>query len=313
NEQGVARTLNNIGLINMEEDNLDTAVYYFGKELYESNHNRQKKIDTEAMDRAYTNIGIVYHKQKKLLNALDYFNKSLAIRKSLNDMDGMAISYTNIASVYDDMMRAPDSLKQRFIRLYYTNSTISDKDLDKLLSDSSLALHQKSLAMSKIVGDKEAIALSIQGIGNIYMAKGDYKQALGYLREAAAIDKAINQKKEYYELLVSASECYEKLGMKDSAYNYFKYAMAVKDTVFNEEKQKAIGREEVKYEYEKKQALADAENRRQHAIEEEQRKRQQLYIYAAVGGILLLGAFLFFVFKRLQITRRQKSIIEHQK
>jgi tetratricopeptide (TPR) repeat protein len=310
-KKGQARTLNNIGLINMDEGNLDTAIYYFRQSLKID----EERKDTEGIQRAYNNIGVIYHQQEKYLSALDYFIKSFMVRKQEGDMDGVAVSYNNIAAIYDDMTHAADSVKERFVKTYNPHLSASPtiQEIDKLLLDSSLSLHQRALTLSKAVGDRDAIALSTQGIGSIYEARSDYKTALPYLLQAAEIEKEINKKKSYYELLVDVSNCYEKLGRTDSALSYFRHAMAIKDTVFNEEKQKAIGREEVKYEYEKKQALDEAENKKQHDIEEERRKRQNLIIYAGTLGIILLGVFLVFVMQRLRITRKQKSIIEKQK
>jgi len=156
-------------------------------------------------------------------------------------------------------------------------------------------------------------AESTEGIGDIFGDKGNYKQALDYFRNASVIYKSINSRKDYYHTLIDISKSYEKMKQPDSALYYYKQAGAIHDSIFNEEKQKAIGREEVRYSYEKKQALEEADHKKQHELEEEQRKRQQLIIYAGTGGVLLLVAFLIFVAQRLRITNRQKNIIGEQK
>ncbi len=49
------------------------------------------------------------------------------------------------------------------------------------------------------------------------------------------------------------------------------------------------------------------------AIEQEAKKKQKIITYATAGGLGLVGIFLIFVFNRLQVTKRQKNIIQEQK
>ncbi|HXP52448.1 MAG TPA: tetratricopeptide repeat protein, partial [Bacteroidia bacterium] len=263
----------------------------------------------------YNNIGIIYRNQKNYIKALDYYFKSLALRKEANNMANIAITYTNIANAYNFLASEPDSTKEHFIKVHYAGNPNkpSLKELSGILRDSALVLYKKGLELSTEVGDMSNIAESNDGIGLINQDRGNYNEALNYLKKAASIYKDINSRKDYYEVLKDISTNFEKLRQPDSALSYFRQAMSIRDSVFNEDKQKAIGREEVKYSYEKKQALQEAESKKQHELEEEQRKRQQLIIYAGTGGVLLLIAFLIFVAQRLRITNRQKNIIGEQK
>ncbi|MGP8217740.1 MAG: tetratricopeptide repeat protein [Bacteroidia bacterium] len=311
NKSGMARTYNNIGLLYEEEGNNDSALSYFQKCLAIE----KEQNDKEGIDMAYNNLGLIYHDQKKYFSALEYYFKSLEFRKELNNEAGIAITYTNIANIYKDLAAKPDSVKHRFIDVYYSekNNHPSLNEIDRVLLDSALVLYQKGLKISQAAGDRSNIAASTLGIGQIYNARGDFKLALIYYKTASSIFKEINSKKNYSETLENISDCYKGLKQIDSAFVYFKLSTAIHDSVFNEDKQKEIGREEVKYAYEKKQALEEAESSRQHALEEEQRKRQQLIIYAGTGGLLLLIVFLVFVVQRLRITNRQKNIIGEQK
>ncbi|HSY76026.1 MAG TPA: SpoIIE family protein phosphatase, partial [Bacteroidia bacterium] len=238
-----------------------------------------------------------------------------ALRKQAGNMAGIAVTYTNIANAYNFLATEPDSTKKHFIEVFYAAKANKPglKEISNILRDSALILYQKGLDISKLVGDRSNIAESTEGIGLINNDKGNYRPAIAYFKTAAAIYKDQNSRREYYDVLKNISTSFEKLRQPDSALSYYQQAMAIKDSVFNEDKQKAIGREEVKYAYEKKQALEEAESKRQHGLEEEQRKRQQLIIYAGTGGVLLLIVFLIFVAQRLRITNRQKNIIGEQK
>lgn len=308
---GVALTLNNIGLLYMEEENNDSALTYFKKSLAieQSQNNR------EGIDRGYNNIAIIYRSKKKYPEAINYYSRSLSIRKELGNTANIAVTYTNIANAYGLLTKEPDSIKSIYITAFYGQNVHAPtiKQIDKILIDSAEILYQKALAISKEAGDMTNIAESIEGLGLIEKNRGDYKQALDYFKNAASIYKKMSSLKEYDEALLEISDGYEKLKQPDSALLFFQKEASIHDTIFNEDKQKAIGREEVRYAYEKKQAVEEAESKKQHELEEEHRKRQQLIIYAGTGGILLLGIFLIFVVQRLRITNRQKNIIGEQK
>jgi len=307
---GMALTYNNIGMLYMDEDNNDSALSYYQKSLAIE----QQQNNKEGIVRCYNNIGIIYHAQKKYTTALDYFVKSLNLRKQEEDEDGIAISYTNIAGLYQDIAGSDDAVTA-YINTYYKSSSSkpTPESMKQILMDSTLILHKKALELSKVVGDVDNIGRATQGIGSVYRARKDYKTALTFYYTAASVYKKINTLKAYYVVLVSISDCYDKLGNKDSALQYYKLAMANKDSVFNEEKQKAIGREEVKYAYEKQQALEEVRRQKEKAIEEVKQKQQLWVIYIGTAGVLLLIAFLVFIVNRLRITNRQKNIIEEQK
>jgi len=308
NKAGLALTYNNIGMLYMDEENDDSALSYYQKSLAIELEKKNK----DGLIMCYNNIGIIYHAQKNDLQSLNYYLKSLSLRQEAGDKAGIAVSYTNIAAVYQDISES-DSMSKAYKDKYYTGKIASVNYIKQVLKDSAFSLQKRALELSQEVGDMDNIARATQGIGSVYNEKGDYRTALHYYHTSAALYKKINSKKAYYGVLESISNCFDKLGNKDSAFAYYKLAMANKDSVFNEEKQKAIGREEVKYAYEKQHATEEAKNLKERAVEEVKRKQQQLIIYAGTGGVILLVVFLVFIVQRLRITSRQKNIIVDQK
>lgn len=307
---GIALTLNNIGLLYMDEENNDSALNYFKRSLSIEIEQKNK----EGIDRGYNNVAIIYRNQKKYITSLSYYFKSLALRQDMGHTADIAVTFTNIANAYSQLATESDSIRYSYMDNYYPeNKQPTLYEFTEILYDSAMNLYKRALAISNNAGDMGNIAISNEGIANIYKDKEKYKEALTYFRNAAKIYKGINERKKYYTVLDNISKCYESLKMPDSALYCFRQAAAIHDTVFNEDKQKAIGREEVRYSFEKKQAIEEAESKKQHELEEEQRKRQQLIIYAGTGGVLLLVVFLIFIVQRLRITNRQKNIIGEQK
>ena len=91
----------------------------------------------------------------------------------------------------------------------------------------------------------------------------------------------------------------------------------MRDSIKNESTYKATIQQQTKYEYEK-QASADSvksveANKVKDALlvaEKAENKRQQVITIAVTSGLVLVALFLMFVYRRLQITKKQKVVIE---
>jgi serine phosphatase RsbU (regulator of sigma subunit) len=311
NKSGMALTYSNIGTIYLDEGNSNQAVGYYQKSMKIRDSLGDKMGEADS----YDNIALIYASQNLYLNALNYFLKSQKIREDVGFLDKMAFSYNNIANIDYILTDEKDSVKKRFINTYYPNeaSALSLNEVNQLLLDSAWTLRTKALNIGEKIGDLYTVEYALKGIGQILQKRGEYAQSLSYLQKAVAIARKTNSKKEAFEILQDISASEFKLRKFDSSLAYYQMAMDIKDSIFSEEKEKAIGREEAKIDYEKKQALSQAENKRQLEREEEQRKRQQLIIYSSIAVLLMLAIFSILIAQRLRITRQQKSIIEAQK
>ena len=166
--------------------------------------------------------------------------------------------------------------------------------------------------MEEIV-DKRGIANSLNNIGSIYSDQGDYIKALENSTEALSIAQVIG----VVELIKNASnnlwETNKKLGKHSQALAMHEMYIEMRDSMLSIENKEAIIQQEYKYKYEKEQALEEAKHQEQMALSAEREKRQQLIAYSAGGGLVMVLLFAFFILNRLQVTRRQKKVIEEQK
>ncbi|NSW46611.1 MAG: SpoIIE family protein phosphatase, partial [Bacteroidales bacterium] len=97
------------------------------------------------------------------------------------------------------------------------------------------------------------------------------------------------------------------------ALEHYKKYIVARDSITNDEKKKQQLHAEMNYEFEKKQAIAKAEQEKKDAIVAIERKKERIVRYAITGGLLLVLVFLGFVYRSLRITRMQKKVIESQK
>ncbi|MGQ0828553.1 MAG: tetratricopeptide repeat protein [Bacteroidota bacterium] len=309
-KKGIAASYNNIGLIYHRQSDYPKALeYYFrGLKIKEEIGNK-KDIAT-----SYNNIGVIYCDQSNYPKALEYHFKGLKIKKEVGDKIGVALSYNNIGKVYADLAEQADSVKRAFIVSHYTDAQKfpSLAILNKTLLDSALSCQLKALQIQEELGDKYDITYSLSGIGDILNKRQKHAQALPFYRRAAMLANSISAQAEQKTAAEGLYFCYKKLNKPDSALYWHEKAVMLKDSIFSSEKQKELGRQEANFEYQKKEALDKAAHEKELALSAEQRKQQQLISYSAGGGLAIVLLFSLVIAKRLQVTRRQKGIIEMQ-
>jgi two-component sensor histidine kinase len=282
-KEGIANSLNNIGYVYHNQGDIPKALEYYHKSL-----KIQEEIgDKEGIAISLNNIGVIYRSQGDIPKALEYYHKSLNIQEEIGNKLGIARSLDNIGMIYNNQ-----------------------EDIPK-----ALTYFHKSLKIQEEIGDKEGIATSLNNIGNIELKKGNASgiaAAKQYLLKALEIAQEIG----YPELISKASsnlsKVYEKQGKGMDALEMHKLHIKMRDSINNEATQKASIEQGAKYEYEKVQAVKDAEHEKQLAIEKEAKAKQQVITSATAGGLGLVAIFLLFVMNRLKVTRKQKVVIEEQ-
>ncbi|TXB65840.1 tetratricopeptide repeat protein [Vicingus serpentipes] len=280
-KNGIAYSLNNLGFIYNSQGDFEKALEYFQQSLAIREEFGNKKMIAVSLN----NIGVFYDDQGNLSAALDYFKRSLVIREEIKDRKGIAVSLNNIAGVYKKW-----------------------EDYDK-----ALVTYKKSLKIKEEIGDWQGMATSMNNIGGVLLIKNNLHDAQGYITQSLKIAREIGSPKKIKASAFILSELYEKKGSALKALEMYKLYIQMRDSLNNEETQKASAQQQAKYEYEKQKVVDDAEHVKLIAIEKEEKEKQQIITLATTGGLGLVVIFLIFVFNRLRITKQQKLVIETQK
>ncbi len=318
---GMASSLNNIAMINKEQGKIALAI---------DNYTKALKIKEELGDKNSTanilnNIGSIYYSQGDVQKSLEYFNKSLSIKEELGDKKGISTILNNLGSIYiknSEHEKALDYLN----RCLKIKEEIDDKNgaamtLSNIGNiygelknyDKALEYHLQGLKIREEIGNKFGVANSLSNISALYQVQGDFKTAIKYANQAITLANEIGSISETEYPSKILFECYKKQGKYKDALAMFELYISMKDSLYNEETQKEVIKQEMQYEYEKKKAIDEKENEKQLAIAEEQKQRQKIISYAIALGLILVLIFAFFVINRLRITRKQKQVIELQK
>ncbi len=300
----------NIGNINQEQGNYEKAIKNYQRSLDLAEELNNKSLIGNAL----VNIGEVHKERRELSKALEHYFRSLRVRKELGDRKGIANTLGNIGTLYflgyERGKGVSEEGERDSLRLVGRGG---ERIPYEELLDSALAFQKRAFDMRKSIGDRRGLTFSLNALGKIHMRKGRTDKALQFFRRSYSISTDIGALTRKMKTSKQLYQVFKRSDLADSSLLWLERYTAYKDSVFNKEKQKALGKQEARYKFEKKLLEQRKEQEKQAALARERNRRQRIIIYAGAGGLLLTLAFAFVVVNRLRVTRQQKRLIEEQK
>jgi tetratricopeptide (TPR) repeat protein len=274
-------SLLNIGNIYEDMGNHDSALKY--------NMDALKKLEAmgDKIDgaTALMNIGSIYSNQKKYSDAIIYELKALQMFKEIGSNEGLANSYGNLGDYYEAMGETSKA---------FTNDSTAIKMCEK-------------------IGDVQGLSTYSNSLASIYIDRKDYKNAEKYLLKADSLAQNIKAFNLIKVVDKNLADLYTKTGEWQKSNRFLQKYADAKDTLFNQDKSKQVGRLEAKYSYDKQLAVqqAEADNARALADAESKRQRIFLLLIAAIALSVILIAVL--IYRSLQSAKKEKFLVERQK
>lgn len=321
NSQDEAYVLNNIADIYETQGNISAALKCYEESL--KIHERMN--NSRGIAQAYNNLGFIYSTQGDLEKALDYYQKSFKIKKELKDKSGMAVSLSNIGYIY--MLKKLDYKAMSYYLLALKSAQeINDKQRMALVYSNiggilqnqgndakALENFKKGLSLSEEIGDIDGVAHYMYNLGTLFLKKGKTDSALYFGNESMRHAENVGSPtliRLSSELLKNA---YKAKGNSAKALEYFELYFKMNDSINNEETKKATFKQQLNYEYEKKEALAKNEQEKKDVENAAAIFRQRIITWSIGIGLLIVVIFSIFLYKRFVLTQKQKHIIEEQK
>lgn len=150
-------------------------------------------------------VGTLYHRLNFFDKALEYYINSAEIFRKLNDKDGMANCYNNMANAY---------------------ATKGELTANKKFYERAIEYHLNCIKLRREAGDTSQLSNSYNNIGIVYMYKGEFALALENFNKAFKIyslDKAglggIDM------VILNLGDVYLKMAIKEQNREYFDKAM----------------------------------------------------------------------------------------
>jgi tetratricopeptide (TPR) repeat protein len=236
---GVADTLNNIGVVHSNQGDYAQALENYQRSLAIS----ESLGDKTSVSLALGNIGGVLSNQGDYAQALDYYQKSLAIEEALGNKHGISILLNNIGLVhlsqgnyaqalehYQKSLAISEALGDK-TRVYRALGGIGNIHSSQGNYAQALEHYQKSLALSEALGDKTGVSRTLNNIGNIHADQGNYAQALEHYQKSLAIEEVLGNKRGISRALNSIGSFHSSQGDYVKALEYFQRGLAISEAL----------------------------------------------------------------------------------
>ncbi|MBK6950959.1 MAG: tetratricopeptide repeat protein [Crocinitomicaceae bacterium] len=285
---GASSIFNNLGVLYSAQGDTSKAMYYHNESL------RLKKLlgDDVGVSLSLNNIGTIYKNRGRVFEALDCFEKSLRICKKNEDLRGMAICYDNIGGVY------------------YSEGYVL-KAID---------FYQKAYDIRVLNGEYSGAAFSLNNIASVYLSMGKLNEALTHAKRSLDLAQEIGYPMDIQNASESLYKIYNIKSDFKNALLYHELYVAMRDSLHNENNERAILSQALKYEYEKEILKKNLEHLKQQEIKDLQIKERDATInqektmrYALVIGMLLMVYVVYISVRNYRRKQKDNELIQLQK
>lgn len=318
---GIASSYNHIGIVCLYKGDYPEALknYFAGLKIQEEIGNKK------GIGHSYNNIGLVYNHQGKYPEALENFFASLKIWEEIGDKPGIAMSYNSIGNVYLKQGKYPEALENHFASLKikeelgnkreiggsYLNIGVIYKEQGNY--PEALKNYLTGLKIVEEIGNKSEIALAYNNIGLIEQELNRPTSAKNYFEKSLALAKEIGQKSLIRDIYYNSTLPDSTLGNYKDAYENYKQYITYRDSLINEENEKKSLQASIGYEYEKKEAVIQAELKTKN-LELQTKHFQRNIAVAGLGLMMVLTVLIIHFFKlRNKSLKIEKQNLELQR
>lgn len=218
---GTIAVLNELGTLEKKNGDLKNSEEHLLRALELSNSIQ----DSASIANSQNNLGHVYEIKGDYKKAMAFYSTSALIKEQLGDLYGASFNYDNMGNLFAKQKKYEEARK------YF----------------------DKEIAIFKHLNDRAAYAIALNNMGEMYNLKGDYKKAREYLMQSLEVSTEIGYKDLRSHIYNVLSETYRSENNYKKAYEYVMTGVALKDSIFNEQKSKLLLDLRTKYETEKKE------------------------------------------------------------
>ena len=295
-------------------------------DFYEGLRLIEGRDDEDLLAEIHNNIGSIHHYDKNYQKAWDYYTKSLVLRERSGTLSQKAQLYNNFGALLEDRGRPDSALlfyrralvvrlaegKTSWVALTYAHM---GSCFDKLQQqDSARHYLHRSLELIEPLDNPALEGRFSISLGLSHLHDGDANAAVRWCGKGLRMADALQSLPIQEKACDCLYQAHRALGQHAPALSMLQRYMAVRDSMFGQQRAKELMRIELLYDFEREQvtdSIARAAEKRtadaayQQRIDRE-RLEKRLFLVSAVG-ILLLAAALW---SRLRYMRRSRNAIE---
>lgn len=321
---GIAACLNKLGAVYKLRGLLAEAIDYFAQTVsyYDS-------LEMQAeLAASYNNMGTLYYDLNDFDQALTYFQRSLKLKNQLGNAVEIAGTMSNIANVQFYLGRYAESkanyeeaiamLEAQGEKQYQPNCYIGLANIEEKEGQYAQALqyYEKALQLSDYALNANVFQASTRyRMGYVLSQLGRPAEAERFLREAEAIATKNGLSQMLIDIYTVMIDFMAQQGRGNEAMPFVKKILALKDTLFSQNRNELIAEMQTRFEVEeqeKENQLLQAENEIQRLKLERSaaHTRNQRMLYS--GSLLALVLIGGLGYNRLK-GQQQKKAAEQEK
>ena len=315
---GISNVFNNIAAAYDDLGDNEKALEYSLRSLAIA----EKSADSYRILAALNTVASIYYEKKSTWDkALDYLLRALPLAEQVGDKDGIGVTAGNMGEIYfykNDFVKSK-SYYERSIKGYagLTNSSYAYNGIGKIYlaqGDFRQALnyHNQALEIAEKSDSKHHMYLSFQGIANVYIAENDYDKALFYYNKASRLAEEIKATRDLKDLYQEMAVAYSKNSDYQNAYKYRSLYADIKDTLYNTETDKKLNKLQFNFDLEKKQGEINLLTK-DKALSALELRRQKFAKTALAVGLGLVFLITLLIFRNYRIKVRTHKILDRQK
>jgi len=255
----------NIAKLNYQEKDFEDALAYLNK----ANDIFEKVEDYLFQSYVWSDIGNVYLALKQYDNAIESYNKGLAICQDFGFKESRSLLLGNLAIALRDQGKLKEALNN------FYKSTIGTE-------------HDESMA-NKIVHEYH--------VGYTHALLNNRDSALFHLNKSITLSDSVGQANELKNALEFRSKSYALWGMEKNALDDLLKMNILKDSIFNTRKSLQIEQLQTIYETEKKEAAIALQQEEINTLNEKAKVDTLtkglyaggMFTFVAVSGLLFFG------------------------
>ncbi|HEY5405870.1 MAG TPA: adenylate/guanylate cyclase domain-containing protein [Ginsengibacter sp.] len=262
----------------------------------------------------YISIADVYSIIGNHTNAVDYYQKSIAILREEKDSVNIATALYNLGDEYIKIEKLDSAL--RYTRESQTifnriNSEMGEayclgnigiiysKLGDDKQAESNL---NRAILLLEEMNEYHAICEFLVSMSDIYLEKGDQQTAMNYARRSLQLAEQYGLKEQISDADEKLSDLYENAGDHDKALQYYKNYILYRDSVNNIQSVQKMADLRTNFEVSRKQVEVDLLN--------QQRRNQRILmisLFIILGLAFIILGTLYWYYKTISREKKRSE------
>jgi signal transduction histidine kinase len=298
----------------------DEAYNYFTQSFRVAN----ARNDSLRMTVALHNVGRVFKELGQYDRALDHLKLSQQMSEKIKDNEGIPYAYDEIGDVMLRLGKYDSALQTLMLSLKLTReqnlNVLEPKTLAKLATiylhnkdhRTALAYYDTTYQLHAKTNNRFGLAEVNLGRGVVFYDQKQYDEALKFITGSLAIAKESNARILEIRCYTMLAQVWEAKGDYKKSLGYFKQYKQLEDSLFSQDMQEKLFRDQMRFATEAKDSQIEALSRARD-IKDDQIKRQE-FIRNILVVVMALSVILLATVYRSGQRRRQINtlLLQHQ-